>query len=45
MGIRVDADALKKQLTIAKLEARSKLEFHQGVLTNKLPLTIGGGIG
>ena len=45
MGIRVDKDSLMMQLEEMGLESRSGLEFHQGVLTDTLPLTIGGGIG
>ena len=45
MGIRVDAEALDRQLTIANCDDRRKLPFHQMLLNNELPLTIGGGIG
>jgi aspartate--ammonia ligase len=45
MGIRVDEDALLKQLKISKAEERSALEYHQAILNNELPYTIGGGIG
>ncbi len=45
MGIRVDKDTLMKQLKIADMKERSKFEYHQGILNNTLPLTIGGGIG
>ncbi|HII72596.1 TPA: aspartate--ammonia ligase, partial [Candidatus Woesearchaeota archaeon] len=45
MGIRVDADSLKKQLAHMGLESREGLEFHKGVLEDTLPLSIGGGIG
>ena len=45
MGIRVDAEALDRQLTIAGCDDRRKLPFHQMLLHNELPLTIGGGIG
>lgn len=45
MGIRVDAESLKKQLIESGQTAREKLPFHQGILTDKLPLSIGGGIG
>ena len=45
MGIRVDAESLKKQLKAEGCEEREKFEFHQGILSGKLPLTIGGGIG
>ncbi len=45
MGIRVDAKALKEQLKKANCEERLKLPYHQMLLNNELPLTIGGGIG
>ncbi|MBQ8758025.1 MAG: aspartate--ammonia ligase [Oscillospiraceae bacterium] len=45
MGIRVDAKALDEQLTKANCDHRRSLPFHQMLLNNQLPLTIGGGIG
>jgi len=45
MGIRVDKTALEKQLKITKCEERSKLYFHSLLLEDKLPQTMGGGIG
>ncbi len=45
MGIRVDAEALKKQLELSGCEDRASLPFHKQLLENKLPLTMGGGIG
>ena len=45
MGIRVDAEALDRQLTIAGCDDRRELPFHKMLLNNQLPLTIGGGIG
>lgn len=45
MGIRVDPASLKKQLTLSGCEHRASLPFHKMLLENKLPLTIGGGIG
>ena len=45
MGIRVDAQALDKQLTLAGCDDRRNLQFHKMLLNNELPLTIGGGIG
>ena len=45
MGIRVDADSLDRQLTVAGCNDRRELPFHKMLLNNELPLTIGGGIG
>ena len=45
MGIRVDKDALLKQLEITGNEYRKAFEFHKKLLNNELPLSIGGGIG
>ncbi len=45
MGIRVDAQALEKQLKTAGCEERKALPFHHALLNNELPLTMGGGIG
>ena len=45
MGIRVDAESLDRQLTIAGCDDRRSLPFHRMLLNNELPLTIGGGIG
>lgn len=45
MGIRVDAASLDAQLRESGCDDRRKLPFHSMLLQNKLPLTIGGGIG
>jgi aspartate--ammonia ligase len=45
MGIRVNADTLRKQLEISHQLDFLKLPYHQGITKNELPLTIGGGIG
>ena len=45
MGIRVNADTLKMQLEITNQLDFMKLPYHQGVLNNQLPLSIGGGVG
>ena len=45
MGIRVDSESLDKQLTESGCDDRRKLPFHQMLLHDQLPLTIGGGIG
>lgn len=45
MGIRVDAEAMDRQLRAAGAEDRRNLPFHQAVLHDELPLSVGGGIG
>ncbi|MBQ1490182.1 MAG: aspartate--ammonia ligase, partial [Eubacterium sp.] len=45
MGIRVDAAAMERQLKLAGNEDRKELAFHQAILHDELPLSIGGGIG
>jgi len=45
MGIRVDKDSLESQLKKANALDRKNLMFHQLLLSETLPLTIGGGIG
>ena len=45
MGIRVDKESLLRQLKLAGQEEREQLYFHQKLLHNELPLSIGGGIG
>ena len=45
MGIRVDEDALIRQLKKAGCEDRKELPYHKMILEKKLPYTIGGGIG
>lgn len=45
MGIRVDKESLLRQLKLEGQEEREKLYFHQQLLEDKLPLSIGGGIG
>ncbi|MCH4123841.1 MAG: aspartate--ammonia ligase [Levilactobacillus sp.] len=45
MGIRVDAAAMKRQLKLAHAEDRASLPYHQMVLNEEVPYTIGGGIG
>ncbi len=45
MGIRVDEDALLKQLDICNCKERISLPFHKALLEGNLPYTIGGGIG
>ncbi len=45
MGIRVDAAALDRQLTMSGDEQKRHLPFQQAILHNQLPYSIGGGIG
>ena len=45
MGIRVDIEALNRQLRLENKEERKELYFHKKLLNGELPLTIGGGIG
>jgi aspartate--ammonia ligase len=45
MGIRVDAEALQRQLEMTGTTERKKLFFHRRLLKDELPLSIGGGIG
>ncbi len=45
MGIRVDKEALLRQLELSHTTERSQLYFHQCLLRGELPLSIGGGIG
>ena len=45
MGIRVDADAMKRQLKLAGCPERAELPFQKAILNDELPYTIGGGIG
>lgn len=45
MGIRVDQEALLRQLEEAGCPQRSRLPFHQAVLNEEVPFTVGGGIG
>ena len=45
MGIRVDKEALERQLKESGHEDRRSLYFHQRLLDGSLPLSVGGGIG
>ena len=45
MGIRVDEEALDRQLTEAGCDDRRELPFQKAILNKELPYTIGGGIG
>jgi len=45
MGIRIDADTLKKQLELCGQLDFLKFPYHQAIINNEIPLSIGGGIG
>ena len=45
MGIRVNAETLKKQLEFSGLLDYLKFPYHQAIINNEIPLSIGGGIG
>jgi len=45
MGIRVDKEALLRQLKIRRCEERKKLFWHRKLLRGEMPLSIGGGLG
>ena len=45
MGIRVTKETLVKQLEISGQQDFLKLPYHQAIMNDRIPLTIGGGIG
>lgn len=45
MGIRVDEEALKRQVEMTGDQDRLAFDWHKSLLNGLLPLTIGGGIG
>lgn len=45
MGVRVNAETLKKQLELTNQLDFLKLPYHRGIVEGELPLSIGGGIG
>jgi aspartate--ammonia ligase len=45
MGIRVTKETLVKQLEASNLMENLKLPYHQAIMNDKIPLSIGGGIG
>ena len=45
MGIRVTAETLKQQLELSRQLDFLKLPYHQAIMKNEIPLSIGGGIG
>ncbi|MFX3970866.1 asparagine synthetase A, partial [Streptococcus suis] len=45
MWIRVDEEALKRQVAITVDEDRLEFDWHRALLNGLFPLSIGGGIG
>jgi aspartate--ammonia ligase len=45
MGIRVNATTLLRQLEMSHLMDNSHFPYHQAIINDQLPLSIGGGIG
>jgi len=45
MGIRVNAETLKLQLEMSGQSHFLSQPYHNGIVTNELPLSVGGGIG
>ena len=45
MGIRITAETLRKQLELSGQLDLLKLPYHQAIINNEIPLSIGGGIG
>ena len=45
MGIRVNAETLRKQLEMTGQLDFLKLPYHQAIMNDQIPLSIGGGIG
>jgi len=45
MGIRVNSGTLRKQLEMSNLIDNLKFPYHQAIVNNQVPLSIGGGIG
>jgi aspartate--ammonia ligase len=41
----VNAESLKKQLELSHQQDFLKFPYHQGIIKNEIPLSIGGGIG
>ena len=45
MGIRVNAETLQKQLELTGQLDFLRFPYHQAIINNEIPLSIGGGIG
>ncbi len=45
MGIRVNAETLRKQLEMSNLMGNLQFPYHQAIVNDQIPLSVGGGIG
>ena len=45
MGVRVDANTLTEQLELSGQLNMLEYPYHQAIIKNEIPLSIGGGIG
>ncbi len=45
MGVRVNAETLRKQLELTNQQHFLDLPYHQAIVNHQIPLSIGGGIG
>src|SRR5271165_2143904 len=45
MGIRVNAETLRRKLEMSNLLGNLQFPYHKAIINNELPLSIGGGIG
>jgi aspartate--ammonia ligase len=45
MGIRVNAETLRRQLEMSALLDNLRFPYHQAIINGQIPLSIGGGIG
>lgn len=45
MGIRVNAETLKKQLELSGQLELLNMPYHKAIINDEIPLSIGGGIG
>ena len=45
MGIRVNAETLRKQLEMSNLLGNLQFPYHQAIVNDQIPLSVGGGIG
>ena len=45
MGVRVNAESLRRQLTLTNQLHFLEMPYHRAILNGEIPLSIGGGIG